>query len=77
MSEIFNVMRAGGKYTGRDGNERTSWEPCGKLMIKDNGKMSLYLFLTGEWYGIFEPKARDEGPTVKPGSESNSAPDNY
>ena len=62
MSEVRNLMRAGDTYKDREGNEKTSWDPVGKLFIKDDGKMSVYLFLTGEWYPAFEQRSRDEKP---------------
>jgi len=54
MAEVFNVMKAGDKYVSKaDGLEKTSWNPIGKLIRKDDGKLSLFLNITGEWYGVF------------------------
>lgn len=61
MSKMYNVVHASGNYVGRDGQERTSWNPVGKLRVNDDGKVSLLLFLTGEWYNCFEQTREDAG----------------
>lgn len=58
--EVFNVMKAGDKYISKkDGKEKTSWNPVGKLIKKENGTISLFLNLTSEWYSVF-PDNRDD-----------------
>jgi hypothetical protein len=60
----FNVVKAGDSYTDRDGKERTSWDNVGTMIRnEESGALSLKLFLTGEWYSIFEDtrERRDDG----------------
>jgi len=59
MPKFYNVMRASGEYVNKDGDTKTSWNPVGKLMRKDDGKLSLLFYLTGEWYPCF-PDEREE-----------------
>ncbi len=60
----YNVVRAGDNYTGADGKERTTWETVGTMIHNlEKDSRSLKLFLTGEWYSIFEHTDRDEKPT--------------
>jgi len=65
MAEVFNVMKAGDKYVSKiDGKEKSSWNPIGKLIRKDDGKLSLFLNITGEWYGVFPDTREDAGGTA-------------
>ena len=62
MSEVRNLVAAGETYKDREGNEKTSWDQVGKVFIKDDGKISVYLFLTQKWYQSFEYRGKDEKP---------------
>jgi len=53
MPEFYNINNVGKEWTDKDGNTKPSWEPVGKVMIKDNGKVSVYLNITGTWYPAF------------------------
>ncbi len=54
---IFDIMVPDGEYTDRNGNEKTSWNPIGIVMEKDDGKMSAKLnHMPGIWCQVFERK---------------------
>jgi hypothetical protein len=60
MADFYNINLPGEEYTKKDGSTGPSWKPVGKVMIKDNGKVSVYLNITGLWYPAF-PDIRDDG----------------
>ena len=59
--KTWSVMKAGDKYNDSDGKEKTRFEPVGTLLFNDEkNRFSLKLFITGEWYTVFENVPRDQ-----------------
>ena len=46
---------------GRDGDGKTYWDDVGlKVLIRDDGRVSVFDARTGNFYPAFEPKARED-----------------
>lgn len=62
MSKIYYAKR---RREDDEGN--VYWDETGfKLLVKDDGKMSLFDGRTGEWFSLFEPRPRqadDQSPS--------------
>jgi len=76
MAVKFDLMVATGKYTGKDGTEKTSWLKVGRVMEKKAGGfvMKMDCIPTGVqdmegnnvawdgWLQMFEPRPKDSQP---------------
>jgi hypothetical protein len=60
--KVFDVVAVTGKYTDRNGNEKSRYQPCGAVFENDRGNLSLKLEalpVGSEWSGwlqLYEPK---------------------
>ena len=64
MAILYKVAGTAGKYTDKDGNEKTRYVDMGVVMDTKNGPMlKLEAIPTGwdGWAYLNEPKAREEG----------------
>ena len=70
MKKLGSIMAATGKYTGRDGQEKTSWTRCGALFEKEPGKYTVKWEATpagNQWEGwcpVFEDKPKSSAATA-------------
>jgi len=64
MRKLGSIMAGTGKYTAKDGQEKTSWTKCGSLFEKEPGKYTIKWDATpagNQWEGwcpVFEDKPR-------------------
>ena len=85
MAVKYDLMVATGKYTGKDGTEKTSWLKVGRVMEKKAGGfvMKMDCIPTGVqdmdgnnvawdgWLQMFEPKPREQAaPQSAPSADS-------
>lgn len=64
MAILFKVSAGAGKYTDKDGNEKTRYVDMGVVMETKNGPMLKLEAIPVGWDGwayLNEPKAREEG----------------
>ena len=74
MKPAFTVVFPNGKYTDKEGNEKTNWLRCGTLFVEkgEEGQPSKYALKidaipTSEefkgWFNVFHNKPREGGGT--------------
>ncbi len=60
----MDIAFSAGKYTDREGKERTRYQPGGKICIEPDGRMWGILEFLGQSmsFGIFEQREKDAPP---------------
>ena len=82
MPKLYDVVKAAGKYTDRDGNEKTRWINCGMIVKNQHGNLSLRLDVVpvgvpsdgdvGMWFALMEPKSSGGQKSGQPASDPRS-----
>ena len=64
-----------GKYTDREGKEKTRYQPGGKLVIEDDGRMWGIIEFMGQscTFSVFDQKQRDGEPERGQGGASRDS----
>lgn len=63
-------------YTRKDGEQKSTWPPVGRLGVMDDGKMFLTLnMFPGTKFYVFEQERKDRPHGAEPASASKPADD--
>lgn len=80
MSVKYEVLASTGKYTDKNGQEKSRWTKCGIVMETKNGGLALKMesMPVGNefngWFTLAEPRPRDQQP-AKSGGLADMADD--
>lgn len=77
MSIQYEVMASTGSYTDKNGQEKKRWVKCGVVMATKSGGLALKMEtmpVGGDgWFGLFEPKPRDDAQQAPRKQAANAA----
>jgi len=55
MQKIYDICHA-----REDKEGKTHWDRVGTMLVKEDGKKSMFLPLTGQWYQIFPRRENND-----------------